>query len=357
MPYTRKRARRTRAYRSYRRRYNRYARKSRIPKAIGTSSANYLTACFTVNQHASLRFPVGYSYSDAYVFLSPFSSRFFQPWLLSHTQDWSGVFGLFNSYAFRKYITMYQQLKIRGVYCTVSMPSSSLGATPGLNIYFVWDRQTTVQQAAKYKAAYVTSGTPSDIRQQCMDQGIRPKRIYPGKGPVSARSKCIAKSIMERSGWIDTSTWYHQSQITYGDDIYNTNDFQLYSWRDGPTLNTFSPGCWVMVESNAYNDTDAPYYIPVEIQMRIYCDFRSPGAGMDSTETKAMLLKPNSELWARQAPDGTKIHEIIPPDTTTGMKRTKEPDEEDMCAQPATKAVEHEELPDEEEEEPSTQLL
>ena len=286
-----------------------------------------------------------------------------QPWLLTATQDWSGVFGLYNSYSFRKYITMYQQMKVRGMYVSVTIPPTQAWTSNGLNIYFVWDRQTAVQQAAKYQNTMTAGGFSQDLRQQCCDQGIKPKKIMPAKGAVSARSKCLAKSLVEKTGWIDTGTWYHESQVTYHGETYYTNDFQFQYWRDLQTLNCFSPMCWVFVEANDYNNTDATISLPIEITMRIYCDFRSPGGTIDLTRTKELLLKPNTELWAhtllgdKNPPDPNKIIAQYPYDRETGMKRTREPDETDMSAQPAVKAVketEHEELAD---EDTPTQLL
>lgn len=365
MPYTRKRARRSRAYRSYRRRYYRYARKSRIPKAIGTSSANYLTACFTVNQQACIEIPTRSRFAISYLCFSPFASRFLQPFILTYMQDWAGAFGLYNSYSFRKYITMYQQMKIRGVYITITIPAHQTCVNTGLNIYFVWDRQTSVQQAAKYKSTYTSSGWATDLRQQCCDQGIKPKRILPGKGAISVRSKCLAKSLLEKTGWIDTATYYHESTVTYQGENWYTNDFQLQYWRDNQTLNCFSPMCWAFVEANDYNGTENSIYIPIEVQMRAYCDFRSPGASLDTTQTKNLLLKPNSDLWCHtiigdKNPRDWDINPGPPIDTIDpflGTKRTREPDETDMNAQPAVKAVkavEHEELSD---EDTPTQIL
>ena len=93
------------------------------------------------------------------------------------------------------------------------------------------------------------------------------------------------------------------------------------------------------VETNTYNDTGGEVNIPIEISMRVYCDFRNPGGSYDATTTKDLLLKPNSDLWAyTTTKDGTKVIPDKPIDTEAGMKRIRELDDTDMCAQPAVKA-------------------
>lgn len=257
---------------------------------------------------------------------------------------------------------MYNQVKVNGVYLSLTISPKPEFSDNGYNVYFVWDRQTTVQQAAKYDYYH---GNPNEIRQNAMDQGIQPRRIFPGKGRVSARTKCVASSAMEKTGWIDTTTYYKENYITVNEQVYQTNDFQLQNWREPVTMNTFSPGCWCNIESLDYNNTVTATQIPIEVTMKIYCDFRNPGNTFDTNEITELLLKENKYLWAQpyEEPGTTTTTTKLPLDPSlipdTEAKKRKREDDTDMCAQPAVKAVkavEHEELPDEDEE-TSTQLL
>lgn len=307
--------------RSYRRRY--YSRKRsyyrrytrRIPKAIGTGQSNFVQACFTVEQGLVGNVDEGEYYMKEPLSVMPFNSQMVNVGMTYFMADWSGIAGLYNSYSFRKMLTMYQEMKVNGVYLQITItPATDSGV---YSIYTTWDRMTTIDDASKYKTNYPNSWQ-GQIKGNANEQGGRQKTVYPEKGTSTYFTKCVAKNTNEKQSWVSTDTFHTELAIPVMEDTYYHHVFAAQQWRTATTP-CFCPIAFIAIERSTYAPVGGAK-VHINIKMRTYCSFRNPGVSRNTYTLQRILLQDNEEL-APSTSDGAKRAPPIPGDVAEAAEK------------------------------------
>lgn len=336
--------------RSYRRRYysrrRRYRRRytRRIPKAIGTGQSNFVQACFTIEQGLVGTVEAGKYYMNEPLSIMPYNSQMVNVGMTYYMPDWSGICGLYNSYSFRKMLTMYQEMKVNGVYLQVTItPATDSGV---YTVYSTWDRMTTIDDAAKYKNNYPTSWQ-GQIKGNSNEQGGRQKTVYPEKGSSTYYTKCVARNVNEKQSWVSTDTYHMEPSINVEGEDYYHHVFATSQWRTATTP-CFCPICFIAIERSTFAPLGGSN-VHINIKMRTYCSFRNPGVSRNTYALQRILLQDNEEL-APSTADKMKKYPPVPGDVAEAAEKRLLGEAGSEYEPPAKKgaAVEHELLEDDE---------
>lgn len=271
------------------RRFRRYGKRRMV---IGTGEKNSVSMCANTETVINLDWSNGNFYPDSPLFLSPFYENMINRDNQSMLSDLIGVVGAFKSYDFRKFITMYQEVKIKGVYIKIT-PLELPTDIPYVTFYHMWDRKARSGSWTAAGNTWASQTTSRMIKSTCQSQSTKLDTFASDKGRMYLRTKCAASGIIEKATWIDSQVTYRK--ITSGGRYYNRFFVSQPFTTDG--LNgyrvSFNPGCSITAELST--KATGAIHIPVKIEMRTYVSFRNPG--MSTLETTVqLLLKTNGEL-------------------------------------------------------------
>lgn len=288
--------------RRYRRR--RYRRRGRVPKAIGTSNRNFMKACFNIEQGYIGRVPFGDTYMQQQIVISPLISRMIPKAMTAGYDQFYTFAGLFNSESFRKFMTMYQNFKIDGVYVQVQItPASDAGV---YTIYGVWDRHGDRGARTKYVDNY-PGLYQGKIKANANEQGGKMRTLYPEKGYASWYTKCLPLTTPEKTGWIDANTEHGTEAVTGVSSTVN-HYFRNSMWVGNNLVAAFSPQLYVAIERSTPG-VEGGSVVHIQTKMRVYCSFKNPGMSETNYATVQQLLENNEQLLPYNTSTGTKVVE------------------------------------------------
>lgn len=272
---------------------------------IGKKKTSKCSVCTNTTVIMPIQFAAGTQYGHRLVVITPLLGRMISNGDMNIQQNFVGCPSAFMDYGFRKILTMFTQIRVKGCYIRV-VPM--MNATQGMDFVTMW---SCWEKKAKNGDWNMYGGvTAQDPNQQAAARKVKAAAQLQGKkgmtlnitkGFFAYETKCTPVG-REKGDWMD-ATCTVQDQVGIGK---NWHEFELtrpFGPGAGATFIGFNPMCFLAFEAPIA--TTANTTVLFRIEMRTYLQLRYPGCTIDDT-TAANLLRTNESLipWvpAKQEP-------------------------------------------------------
>ena len=320
-----------------------------------------MRAQFNVETIAALTIDANNVYPKNPIFLNPFYGVLIpedQVQYVSSTPKFLN--SVFHSETFRKMMTIYSECKLESMMVSATPLdfNARIGEFNTLTMYHTWDRKGKDFDGSSTFGTGVDAS--SKMKAASNEQGGRKTIIADTKGSFSHLTGCVASSMQERSGWMDTHTIegateyigagsaakYAHTFVLAAENlnISNTGSGSSTHMAVSRNLSTiqpyFIPCCWITIMSNYPAQTTFTTRVMLRCKYSIL--FRNPGPVDTGAGAINLMLKENIDLapassgWTiKSAPtERSKMGD----DVGSGeLNYYEEEEEEDMDTQPATK--------------------
>lgn len=207
------------------------------------------------------------------------------------TSNGRWLVSLFNSETARKMLTIYSEMKIDGIYVSVT-PTDFGGARENTyTIYNAWDRKGKNRSVSGFFGDAINEAESERIKASSNEQGTRFSMLGAEKGGWTHRSKCLPLSSGERYTYIDTRTTHETVDVAADEEAHY---FSLDAVDTVGPVSYFSPLYYLTMERT--NLTLAAEEVTCIIRIRFYCSFRAPGTCSSTTQVQRLLLSSNDQL-------------------------------------------------------------
>ena len=279
--------------------YLRYRRRRRLRRLrrpiMGSSIVRGVKACFNVESQIRFTYNIGAKFPvSPYVILPWWGKLIPQDYINNgylETSNGKWMVSLFNSETFRKMLTIYSEMKIDGVYVSVT-PTDFGGARENTyTIYNAWDRKGKNRSVGGFFGDAINEAESERIKASSNEQGTRFSMLGADKGGWTHRSKCLPLSSGERYTYIDTRTIHDEVTVSATEEAHY---FAVDAADTSGPISYFSPLYYLTMERT--NLTMAAEEVSCILRMRFYCSFRAPGTCSSTTTVQRLLLQSNDQL-------------------------------------------------------------
>lgn len=280
----------------------------------GTKSTNGCRACFNTDTLIQLEWESGGKYPAQPVLLSPVFQWFVEP----ENQSYMGLDNIYQlsamqNWDFRKMLTMYQQIRVDGVYIKITPINFSSLTQPYVTFYTLWDRKANGNTVNTWGTQSAWGTTNQDvarrIKETCQAQNGRGRTFAPGKGGLYFKTGCHARTTSEKA-FLDAEAQTSSKSKTVSPGTMSVTGLGIKKYQFETTSDLswqpFSPACWITAELPDFSS--GPTFIVCKFEMRTYVTFRSPG-NIQGPSKSTTLLYPTSNLlpsWSGRAPEEEK---------------------------------------------------
>lgn len=277
----------------YRRRRRRL-RRLRKP-IMGTTINRGVKACFNVEGQVRFTYRAGEKFPVVpYVFFTMWGKMIPQEYLnngYTETQNGRWMLSLFNSETARKMLTIYSEIKIDGVYVSVTPTDFGSVRENTYTVYNCWDRKGKNGSVGGFFGDAINEKESERIKASSNEQGTRFTMLGADKGGWTHRSKCLPLTSGERYAYVDTRVVHNTVEVGQDEEAHY---FAVNATETGAPINYFAPLYYLTMERT--NLTLAAEEVTAIVRIRYYCSFRTPGSCSSETAVQNLLLSNNDSL-------------------------------------------------------------
>lgn len=333
-----------RGYRRHRRTY--------IPKVLGSRATNIMRAQFNVETIADITIEQGQVYPKNPIFINPFIGVLIPESQAEYVSSSPRFLNsLFHSESFRKMMTIYSEVKLESmlVAATPLDFANRIGEFNTMTLFHTWDRKGKDFDGSSTFGSGVDAS--SKIKAASNEQGGKKTIIADTKGTFSHLTGCVAASMNEKSGWMDThvvegatryigentTTRYAHTFVLVAENLDIANEgtgtatHMILTKRLSTVQPYFIPCLWITMMSNYPAVTSFTTRVMLRVKYTVL--FRNPGPvdtgaqAISAMLTNNLGLAPSSTGWGIRSgnPDEKKdIYDDIDDDfeMPTKLKRT-----------------------------------
>ena len=296
-------------YRRWKRSYRRKLRR-RVPRALGTSGANFMKASFNVEQTLQIPWAAGNYYPNFPLEISPYWGAFgivegdvaggrpiYADTPMATTGRWWT--SPFLASSFRKMSTIYGECKVDGV--SIAVIPLDWGAENGtgpdmMTVYTVWDRKMKEGNDNQYRPSEGQNASRR-LKEASNEQSARQTTFSSQRGRMIHWTKISARTTVEKSQFIDTkvrvveANWAHDTTAQQNQYKY----LQMYNaGTENGDITCFHPAVFIAFEGD--KPSPANHFLKVKIKCRFHFTFRTPGVTGSAVGSTKILLLQNEDL-------------------------------------------------------------
>lgn len=299
----------------------------------GRSKTAYTSVCINNDITLYVRFKPNQGWAESLINVTPFEGiACADTDLLHDLTDQPYIGSCFDSPEFRKLIQLYKQVRLKGMYASLTpcQDSTFQFAPQFINVYTAWDRMAKPGAGSIYLGK-TTLQAFENLRNTCRAQGSGKYTWMGGKGKMAIRTRCIARGA-ENTAWVDTQCDTDEFTST---NYKGTEFFLLQLWASGHNtiLNQFNPMLTMGFDTPYVTNTNR--YLYVQLSIKYFLEFREPGFAQPDLLVIQDLDKRNDQLAPVYVPP-TKEGEGEPP--TKKAKKETETEEADKAVAAAVSA-------------------
>lgn len=256
---------------------------------IGQKKNSKCTVCVNATSLIPITISPGQQYGDRVIMLTPYLGRMIPNGDMLINDFFIGNPSCYHDFGFRRILTMFSQLRCKGIYVTVQ-PLISAATLEFITIWSCWERKAKAPDWMLYGDP-TTQECARNIRATAEMQGKKGATLNMTHGFLSYSTKCTPVGI-EKTGWLDSETTVQEISTISGKSYNQFNLKRTFADGTGTIYVNFNPMLYLAIEAPVSATVETR--ILLKVDMKCYTQFRYPGNCMPENVLYKLLTTNDS---------------------------------------------------------------
>lgn len=258
---------------------------------IGKSKRSKTTIQVNTSAIIPVNFAQGAQYGTQTIVVTPLWGRMVPNGEQALLSEKVGVPSAYMDFGFRRVLTMFTQLRVKGCYIKVT-PMMTAAEMDFVQIWSTWERKGKWNDWTMY-GAVTSADCARKVKETAQLQGKKGMTLNVNKGSATYATQCVAFGSAEKTGWTDSDTTFFLDDTTAKRFTVFYNRRWFNPEHAATTYVGFNPMCFISFEAPI--TPIAATSVAFLVEMTTYIQLRFPGCNI-SDLTIQQLLKLNKDL-------------------------------------------------------------